>query len=131
MNYDVLEESNNAINNIEENAFVNHKEEYINVKGKADELRDQREAEELAIKEASSQQDVDNAQAELTKIIDDAQEINDSFNTSIMEVDTTNPLMEVEEKNDVTPEVPKEEALENTMQIDTSAIDAFLNNMNE
>ena len=131
MNYDVLEESNNAINNIEENAFVNHKEEYINVKGKADELRDQREAEELAIKEASSQQDVDNAQAELTKIIDDAQEINDSFNTSIMEVDTTNPLMEVEEKNDVTPEAPKEEALETTMQIDTSAIDAFLNNMNE
>lgn len=116
MNYDVLEESMNSINNLEDNAWANHKEEYINVKGKVEELKDQREAEELAIKEATTKEEVDNAQDELTKIIDETQTINDDFNASLMEVDDTNPMMSV---------------TEDTFQIDTAAINSFLNNMNE
>lgn len=122
MNYDVLDESKNAINNLEENAFENHKEDYVATKAAADEFNDRRDYEELVIKEANSQEEIDHAQDELTKIIDDVIEFNDSFNSSIMPVDDTNPLMEVEE-----PTVEEEQPSE----IDTTALDTFLNNVSE
>ena len=130
MNYDVLEESRHAIKNLEENAFVNHKEQYTDTLAEIEAFNERIDAQELKIKEAKDQATIDEAQQELTNIIDDIIEFNDNFNTSMIPVDDTNPLMVQEEKKieeDIIDEPPIEDAT--IPNLDTEAIDQFLNNI--
>ena len=84
MNYDVLEEAKNAVNNLEQNAWENHKEEYVNSKANIEDFRDRIKVEEINIKEATTQEEIDKAQSELTKIIDEIIKFNDDFNASLI-----------------------------------------------
>ena len=114
MNYDVLEESRHAVDNLVENAWANHKEEYINTLTDVEDINERIDNQELKIKEANDDmQAISEAQDELTKIIDDIIEFNDGFNSSIIEVDDDNPIVDPD----------------NQFQLDTSAIDTFLNNI--
>ena len=115
MNYDVLEESKHAVENLEQNAWENHKEEYVNAKSAADDFRDRIDAEEYAIKNATTDKDVEIAQEELTKIIDDILKFNDEFNSSLITVNTDTELMNPDD----------------AFQLDTKALDSFLANMEE
>ena len=114
MNYDVLEESRHAVDNLIENAWSNHKEEYINTLTDVEDINERIDNQELKIKEANDDmQAISEAQDELTKIIDDIIEFNDDFNSSMIEVDDDNPIVDPD----------------NQFQLDTSAIDTFLNNI--
>lgn len=115
MNYDVLEESKHAINNLEQNAWNNHKEEYVNAKGAIEEFKDRIDAEEYNISQATTEEEVNLAQEELTKIIDDILKFNDDFNSSMITIDTNNEVMDPS----------------NNFEINNQAIDEFLTNMGE
>ena len=113
MNYDVLEESRHAVENLENNAFANHKEDYIKIKDQSDMFNEQIDYQELRMKENNDPETFTSAQEELTKIIDNIIELNDGFNSSLIEVDDTNPIMDPTDQ----------------FQLDTAAIDEFLNNI--
>lgn len=115
MEYNVLDEARNALRNLEDNAWNNHRNEYPNAKGAVENFKDRIDAEELAIKEAKSQEEFDEAQAELTKIIDEIIKFNDYFNASLI---PTN-----ENKDVVNPD--------DTFKIDDNTINEFLNKMEE
>ena len=115
MNYDVLEESKHAVENLEQNAWVNHREEYVNAKSAAEDFKDRIDAEEDVIKNATTEEEVAIAQDELTKIIDDILKFNDEFNSSLLTIDTNNDLMDPED----------------AFSLDTKALDSFLSNMEE
>ena len=85
--YDVLDEAKNAVRNVEENAWWNHREEYPNAKSAVENFKDRIAAEELYIKEAKSQEQMDEAQRELTRIIDEIIQFNDYFNASMIPSD--------------------------------------------
>lgn len=155
MNYDVLEESKNAIENLEDNAWVNHKENYVEVKGAVESFKDEINTQEQNLRQAVTTDDIKVAQDELTRIINDVQDFNRKFNTSILPVEETNKLPA--DPDDVLseiklnePKVEKEDEkntddeadlfnLENIMngiqdedeekKLDTNAIDSFLNNI--
>ncbi len=112
MNYDVLEESRNAVASLEDNAWTNHKDEYIKTKGAIEEFNDRIDYEEYKLNITNNQEDIDSAQDELTRIIDEILQFNDDFNASLMTIDTDANLMEVKSE-----------------PIDTAAIDAFLSNV--
>ena len=115
MEYNVLDEAKNMLKNIEENAWVNHKNEYPNAKGAVDNFRDRIEAEELKINEATSQKEFDEAQKELTKIIDDMIQFNDYFNASLIPTNETKDMVSADD----------------TFKIDTETVNEFLNRMDE
>ena len=108
MNYDVLEESNNAINNLQEKAWANHREKYVEAKAYGDALRQERESIAYNIKHATSEEDIKQAQDELTKIINDCQDFIDNFSASLAPVEETKPMV-IETPKMETPEmeIPK------------------------
>ena len=115
MEYNVLDEAKNALNNLEQNAWENHKEEYINAKAVVENFRDKIEANEYLLNKATSQEEYDKIQAELTKIINEIIEFNENFNATLV---PTNETKEVVNPDD-------------TFKIDDTTVNEFLNNMNE
>ena len=111
--YDVFEESKNAVLNLEDNAWANHKDEYIQTKGQVENFKDRIKYEQIKLHEATTEEERNISQDELTKIIDEILSVNDNFNSSLMEVDNVNPLLEVNDDD---------------FKLDTQAIDAFLAN---
>ena len=115
MEYNVLDEARNALNNLEQNAWENHKDGYTETKAAVENFRDRIDAQELALKEVSNQEEYAEAQKELTKIIDEIIEFNENFNATLV---PTNDATEVVNPDD-------------TFKIDDATVNEFLNNMNE
>ena len=114
--YDVFEESKNAVLNLEDNAWTNHREEYIKIKGQVEDFKDRIKYEQIKLHEATTEEERNISQDELTKIIDEILSVNDSFNSSLIEVDNVNPLLEINDDD---------------FKLDTQAVDAFLANLED
>jgi len=123
MNYDVLEESKNALNNLENTAWENHDETYIQTKAAIEEFKEQIEDIELQLKEATTQEEKDEAQKELTAIINDIQDFKESFKSELQVVDDKETLP-------AEPEDVKKDIQEEKKDLDTKAIDDFINSLN-
>ena len=79
--YDVFEESKNAVLNLEDNAWTNHRDEYIKTKGQVEDFKDRIKYEQIKLHEATTEEERNISQDELTKIIDEILSVNDSFNS--------------------------------------------------
>lgn len=127
-NYDVLEESRNAVKNLEENAWANHRDKYIQTKAATEDFNGQIDFQELNIKTAATKEDIEAAQDELTKIINDIEDFDVSFNsdmivrpapkTSLLQVNDNNLFSQNDMFNDYN---------DNLDLLDIDAINDFLN----
>ena len=115
MEYNVLDEARNALNNLEQNAWENHKGEYVNTKAAVEDFKIRIDSQEYAIKEAKSQEEYDEAQRELTKIIDEMIKFNEDFNATLVPTNETKEVINPEE----------------TFMINENEVNEFLNNINE
>ncbi len=99
-NYDVLEESRNAVRNLEDNAWVNHRDKYIQTKAATEDFNDQIDFQELNIKTAATKEDIEAAQDELTKIINDIEDFDVSFNSDmIVKPEQKTSLLKINDNN--------------------------------